>query len=191
MERFHLESFALLQASATVHELRIQSSMLALYPPKEAARQHWMHEFHKALAIICSIPKLEPARYDSFQASAAGGKGGDVSAELLTKKKATYSHLLARIPEKTYLGAYDVIELTLSQMEEYVRSWLSYQVGRWWGGGPLVWGGGTVVLDVCYGVGLRTMDVCYQHYETEKKVLNQPKIVRFTVRPMETDLGVV
>jgi dynein heavy chain 1 len=52
------------------HELRIKEQMINIEPPLEYARFHWFQNFHKAIGIVTSLPRLEAARLERDMSSA-------------------------------------------------------------------------------------------------------------------------
>eukprot|EP00392_Amoebophrya_sp_AT5.2_P009227 g9255.t1 len=114
--------------TATVHELRMSQQLLALSPPKESARQFWVQHFHSTLGIICSLPQLAAQRLDSV-AAVENAKTSLIATKLreASAKTRNYNFLLAEVPERGFLDAYDAIEAVLAQMGGYANAWLQYQ----------------------------------------------------------------
>jgi dynein heavy chain 1, cytosolic len=56
------------------HELRIKEQMINIEPPLEYARFHWFQNFHKAIGIVTSLPRLEAARLERDMSSAGKQK---------------------------------------------------------------------------------------------------------------------
>jgi len=112
-KRWPSNGTSLIQEGA-VHEMRIRNNLLTVEPQKEFAMTKWTKHFHNCLGMVCNLPKLQAARYDTLQRK-------DVSAP------ATYRCLLSKLDEKVLQDAYDNISGMVKSMEVYVASWLQYQ----------------------------------------------------------------
>ncbi|EAR94592.2 dynein heavy chain, cytoplasmic protein (macronuclear) [Tetrahymena thermophila SB210] len=101
----------------TRHELKMKDQVISIEPSTEFARYYWFQQFHKAIGIICSLPRLEATRYSTSISSK--------TAENI--KNSDYSSILLKIPKDVLIGSYNRIDQILRDNERYVNTWLSYQ----------------------------------------------------------------
>ncbi|KAF8934382.1 dynein heavy chain [Dissophora ornata] len=98
-----------------VHEIRIRNQVMYLDPPVEQARASWYSQLHDWLSVVCTLTRIQSSRYEI-------GLAVQESVEDLT-----YSDLLTKIPDDSLAKAYEIIEVKLTQVKEYVDVWLQYQ----------------------------------------------------------------
>ncbi|KAG0049018.1 hypothetical protein BGZ83_006135 [Gryganskiella cystojenkinii] len=98
-----------------VHEIRIKNQVMYLDPPVEQARVSWYTQLHEWLSVICTLTRIQSSRYEI---------GLAVQDDL---EDLTYSDLLTKIPDDSLSKAYEIIELKVTQVKDYVDIWLQYQ----------------------------------------------------------------
>ena len=101
--------------SAAVLELHMQTSQsgirLVLEPQKEFAMTHWIRHYHDSLGMVCNLPMLQAARFDTLKRAS----------------RAVPRRLIEKADVKTLQEVYDYVSTTCASMEEYVSSWTQYQ----------------------------------------------------------------
>ncbi|KAL6068809.1 putative dyneins heavy chain [Balamuthia mandrillaris] len=100
------------------HEIVIRNQIIALDPPLEHAREHWVQQLSTWLANICDLSRPQSSRYDEGLVHKK-----DMHAAAIN----TYRQLLARLPEGAMKQAYNTLEDKLREVEQYVQIWLQYQ----------------------------------------------------------------
>ncbi|GAB7350693.1 hypothetical protein MBLNU459_g1254t2 [Dothideomycetes sp. NU459] len=97
-----------------VHEIAMRNQSIYLEPPLESARATWLDHLHNWLSTICSLPKLQAARFEM----ALGFNN--------TTTEATFSELPLLCVD-VLSTAYKTIEDELQTVRDYVNEWLQYQ----------------------------------------------------------------
>ena len=101
--------------SAAVLELHMQTSQsgirLVLEPQKEFAMTHWIRHYHDSLGMVCNLPMLQAARFDTLKRAS----------------RTASRQLIAQVDPKILQEVYDHVSSTCENMQEYVSSWMQYQ----------------------------------------------------------------
>ena len=103
----------------TIHEIKIIDQTLYLEPSLSETRAFWYQTFHDLLEVICGLPRVESSRYESVRAQPRSDE---------SKREKTYALILSRIDKELLKKAYTILQRVIDESEEYVKSWLSFQV---------------------------------------------------------------
>ena len=97
-----------------VHEIRITNQVMYVSPSVEEARFNLMQQLFAWENVVLTLNRIESTRYQVGLDRPAAPQ---------------YKNLLNRMPEgfKGLEAAYEAIESKISQMQEYITQWLTYQ----------------------------------------------------------------
>ena len=109
-----LEEPILIQ-NVIVHKLKMENQTVFLEPSMFDAREYWYNQLHQSMGIILSNKRLY------FRADGQN-KNEDIF------KETTYRDIISKIDPKIILNVYSSLEKKFIECEEYVKTWLSYQV---------------------------------------------------------------
>ena len=98
-----------------VHKIKMENQTIILEPSIYDAREYWFNQLHQAMAIIISNKRL------SFRYSAQKAQDDPF-------KEITYRDIIPKIDQKLLLDVYSSLEKKFNECEEYVKTWVSYQV---------------------------------------------------------------
>ena len=105
----------LLLQEVSVHKIKITDQLIYLEPSIYEAREFWYNQLHQAMAIICSNRRLE------YRNDAQYNKDN-------IYKENSYRSLIQLIDINILKNCYTALEAKFDECEEYVKTWLSYQV---------------------------------------------------------------
>jgi dynein heavy chain 1 len=105
----------LLVKEASVHKIKLKDQMIYLEPSVNEAREYWYSQLHQSLAIVCSSRRLENRIEANFNRDA------------LSQKETTYRSIIKNVTTNLR-NCYVLLEDKISEVQEYVKTWLSYQV---------------------------------------------------------------
>lgn len=98
-----------------VLELHMQTSQsgirLVLEPQKEFAMTHWIKHYHDCLGMVCNLPVLQAARFDTLKRA----------------PRAASRRLIEQVDPKILQEVYDQVGSTCAEVQEYVSGWTQYQ----------------------------------------------------------------
>ena len=97
-----------------VHKIKMENQTVFLEPSMFEAREYWYNQLHQSMAIILSNKRLY------FRA------GQNIKDDIF--KETTFRDLISKIDQKIILNVYSSLEKKFVECEEYVKTWLSYQV---------------------------------------------------------------
>lgn len=97
-----------------LHEMAMRNQSIFLDPPLESARASWLNHLHDWLSTICSLPKIQAARFEM----ALGFNSNTTDM--------TFSDLPLLCVD-TLSAAYKTVEDKLQLIRDYVDEWLQYQ----------------------------------------------------------------
>ena len=98
-----------------VHKIKMENQTIILEPSIYDAREYWFNQLHQAMSIIISNKRL------SFRYSAQKAQDDPF-------KEITYRDIISKIDQKLLLDVYSSLEKKFKECEEYVKTWVSYQV---------------------------------------------------------------
>ena len=98
-----------------VHKIKMENQTIILEPSIYDAREYWFNQLHQAMSIIISNKRL------SFRYSAQKAQDDPF-------KEITYRDIISKIDQKLLLDVYSSLEKKFNECEEYVKTWVSYQV---------------------------------------------------------------
>ncbi|TPX36351.1 hypothetical protein SmJEL517_g01576 [Synchytrium microbalum] len=98
-----------------VHEVRLRNQSMYLDPPVEKARESLYRQFRDWLATICTLKRIQSARYEL-----------DVTANQ-SVQNVMYGGLLAKVSDNLLSKAYSILEDKISHVSQYLAVWLRYQ----------------------------------------------------------------
>ena len=98
-----------------VHKIKMENQTVILEPTMFDAREYWYNQLHQSMGIILSNKRL-------YFRAAGQSKNEDIF------KETTYRDIISKIDQKVILNVYSSLEKKFIECEEYVRTWLSYQV---------------------------------------------------------------
>lgn len=101
--------------SVSIHKIKITDQLIYLEPCIFEAREFWYNQFHQALSIITSNRRLE------YRAETQYNKDSPY-------KETTYRDLITKVNITILRNCYQLLEKEFDNCEEYVKTWLSYQV---------------------------------------------------------------
>ena len=105
----------LLLQEVSIHKIKISDQLISLEPSIFEAREFWYNQFHQAMAIVCSNKRLEYRMESQFNKENK-------------YKEDTYRNIIKMININILKNCYQSLEAKFDECEEYVKTWLSYQV---------------------------------------------------------------
>jgi len=98
-----------------VHKIKMENQTIILEPSIYDAREYWFNQLHQAMGIIISNKRL------SFRYSAQKNQDDPF-------KEITFRDIISKVDQKLLLDVYSSLEKKFNECEEYVKTWVSYQV---------------------------------------------------------------
>ena len=98
-----------------VHRINFKNQTIILEPSMYDAREYWYNQLHQSLSIIVNNKRLN-YRFNSQN------KQEDIFRET------TFRDIITKVDQKILLDVYTSLEKKFNECEEYVKTWLSYQV---------------------------------------------------------------
>ena len=98
-----------------VHKIKMENQTIILEPSIYDAREYWYNQLHIAMGIILGNKRLY------FRAS------GQNKQEDIFKEN-TFRDIISKIDQKILFEVYSSLEKKFLECEEYIKTWLSYQV---------------------------------------------------------------
>jgi dynein heavy chain 1 len=105
----------ILLQDVSIHKIKITDQLIYLEPSIYEAREFWYNQFHQALSIVLSNRRLE------YRIEAQYNKESQF-------KESTYREIIKLIDQNILQNCYKKLENVFDECEEYVKTWLSYQV---------------------------------------------------------------
>lgn len=99
---------------AQLHEMAMRNQSIYLDPPLESARASWLEHLHDWLSTVCSLPKIQAARFE-------------IALTLNNNTTAATFSELPLLCVDTLSTAYNTVEDKLQVISDYVDEWLQYQ----------------------------------------------------------------
>ena len=106
-------------------EIILRNRILQVSPALEVGRSEWMAQFQNVLRAVVSQRRIKSNIYDDAFRSTSDRRN-ELDAVERTKKNIYYS-LLQRVNKNLFHQVYEIIELSMASLREYVNVWLRYQ----------------------------------------------------------------
>eukprot|EP00945_MAST-04E_sp_MAST-4E-sp1_P001635 g1635.t1 len=106
-------------------EIILRNRILQVSPALEVGRSEWMAQFQNVLRAVVSQRRIKSNIYDDAFRSTSDRRN-ELDAVERTKKNIYYS-LLQRVNKSLFHQVYEIIELSMASLREYVNVWLRYQ----------------------------------------------------------------
>ena len=98
-----------------VHKIKMENQTIVLQPSMYDAREYWYNQLHQSIGIILSNKRLYLRT-----------SGRNMQEDIF--KESTFRDIISKIDQKILLDVYSSLEKKFNECEEYVKTWVSYQV---------------------------------------------------------------
>ena len=105
----------LLVTEASVHKIKLREQLVYLEPGIHEAREYWFNQLHRCIALVCSAKRLEYRLEINFNKENI-------------YRETTYRTVINKLNPGVLKNCYAMMEKTLAECGEYVKTWLSFQV---------------------------------------------------------------
>lgn len=129
----HSDAKALQQAldaagiSVTTHQILLKNQVLYLEPSIDDARTQWMQKLQALINSICELPKLQSSSYENVYGRSTMSLSPARWQTALRRRDLAFKDVLALLPQGLVVQAFSVVDVSISEVERYVASWLQYQ----------------------------------------------------------------
>ncbi|TMW64824.1 hypothetical protein Poli38472_008991 [Pythium oligandrum] len=113
--------------SMVTHQILLKNQMLYLEPSIDEARSMWMMQLQGLINAVCDLPKLQASSYENVYGRSALTSLGSPARRPSKRRDVAFKEVLAQLPQGLIVRAYSIVNSTISEVEEYVTSWLQYQ----------------------------------------------------------------
>jgi dynein heavy chain 1, cytosolic len=112
----------------TTHQILLKNQMLYLEPSIDDARTQWMQQLQTLINSLCELPKFQASSYENVYGRSTMSLHSPARRPASAKRRdLTFKEVVSLLPQGLIVEAFGVVDKSISEVEEYVASWLQYQ----------------------------------------------------------------